>query len=723
MRYSENVKSYLRDWVSKFLRGVEGTHIPKAVKEIELKKIGFLVVTVVLVSAILGTLLFYKLTKAGFPIENVLPREPLFYVHIADVKKVQNEFASSPLWQNVKGIDIEALLEKTGLSEEAQASIRRTKAQISFILSNHLAEKIFGKEIALALYPSPADALTVDTLVEVTPELIVATRISPQENVKERISRMFTMLQILPQAQEEVYKGYTVTSLTFLNMPPVAYTKIKDLLIIGMGKKGVYPCIDVFAHSRGTLSQDHKYVTTQAALFAERDVSGYVQVQGVFSYLKKMVESSFGKKNVSLVSNENLLKFYNQTKGFSTWGCSMAFGELFESKCVVMLNKDEFDSPLLNAYYFKPQKNRALRFIPKDILAYKWYNCFDGSSFLESFHQEQKQLRESLPGYKPSTSGMTKLEKMLSKEIESELIPLIDNEIGGVLKDINFTPFFPFPESVIFFETKDISRMQRFIDTLMEEKKITLLSETYKGILMHYMPIPFVLEFEPGYCMIDEYVLLSTSRQFLKHCIDAYNDDALSLRANSDFQSVNRGITEENNASSFVKPDILLGRIETLIEKMINLMSAAASLQEDYQKLAQQNIEDFHGDIERVESELTVLKEKQSAFREYQDARGEENIARHTEAKQELDRISVDIGEKEKHLALAQKRLQEQELEWEKSTQSTIDARNRLELVKLYIDSVVLPVLSGLKTHKAIGQRTVIRKNLIEIFFYSRIEK
>ena len=671
-----------------------------------MKKVIFILIAVFVI--IFTGILFHKTRGVRLSMEKVLPSEPIFYFHISDVEGVKNELIPARLWKNMAEIDVEKVLEMSEVPAQVRAKVQKFREEASIIFSDPLVEKLFGQEVSAAVYPAGGDISNILKMKDVPPEVIFATRVQGGVKFAEFVYKILGSSDSQLQITEKVYEGYGVNSFKLSDKLTITYVKIKDLLIIGMSEESVLLCVDVALHKRKSLFQDDRYSVTEAELPDNRDILGYIRVDALASYLKQI---SGVLASVPSLQKGNFSEVYNKMKGFYTFGYAQTLGDLSESKTVVMFDKKEVSSNFRKICSVKPQKNHALRFIPKGIIAYNWSNWFDANAFWEKFQGEKSRMKTALP-----VSQIADIDEKWREKIENEIIPAIDNEIGIVVKDIDSTGLFPVPEAFIFLEVTDTSDALQIMDALTKENNLSFFDETYRDVPIKYMTIPFISGLEPAYCVIDGYLLVSTSRQMLKGCVDSYNDEKLSILADPVFKAVDFGITNKNNSTSFLRPDILFGRVEDLVKKATGLMSLAVTPMS--RKITKQGIEEMQRDVEEMEGEISDLKKKS---RELRSEKSETLSAE--ERDKELARMQNTIGEKEKQLTDGRKKIEEEKARWERNTQSMANARTRYERMKFYTETILFPVLDGLKAYKAIGQRAVIEDGHIDKFSYSRIEK
>lgn len=671
-----------------------------------MKKIIFIILTVVLVLA-LG-IIYYQIKIAKLPIERVIPEQAIFYVRVSGIEESLQEFKTTRLWWNIRDIDVQLLLEKSGLNQDEIAQFNIYKPEFFRTVSELLLNKFFGQELALALYPNKISTFEdPEALLDIASNIVLVTRLAPEAEFIEFVSKLLNKCGQKFQTKLEEYKGHQITIVKLTDKLSFAYVKIRDMLVVSLGKKLVIACLDVVAGDKSSLSKDKDYISTVSQFPRSSQTIAYGNLESFCSNLRRLINILPESEQIPAEQKVRLLESFDKIAGLKTLGISSVSGKISSNKVVLTFDKAEMDPAIARACSFKPQKNITINFAPKDIIIYQWSNCFDAKMSWDNFQQElSKRPKEFTPGPSPEDI-ITGIEEELGKSIESDIIPALSNEIGGFLSDINLDGPVPIPEIVFFVKTKDKSAIKSIIDTLTEKNNLSVQPEEYKDIRIKYILLPFGRSFQPGYCFLDEYLLISTRPKLLKESIDSYNDKSISLAANKDFQAIDFGLTEKNNAAFFLKTDVLLRKVRGVCEWGVSWLSLMSTTLEAYQQKAEQYLDNLRRDIQIEQLELKSLKDNLQLTKE----------------EQEITNLQAKIKEKEEKINLAKKDLEEKEQELENMIQNSPVAKIDLSLVRLYLDDVVYPILDGLETNKAIGSRSIFSENTVEAQTFFKVEE
>ena len=278
------------------------------------------------------------------------------------------------------------------------------------------------------------------------------------------------------------------------------------------------------------------------------------------------------------------------------------------------------------------------------------------------------------------------LEAGLGLSIEKDIVPVLANEVGAFLSDIDLSGPFPVLKLTLFAKITDKAAVENIMDGLIKKGNLILNVEDHKGRPVKYVSLPLGTNFQPGYCFLEDYFLISLNRQSLEEAIDASENKSLSLLENEDFQSVDFGLREENNTVSFLDLDLLFTEIEEVCSWLATWFPLLSSGGDQARKV-----------------HMETLKER---------------IA---EKEEELEKLKADAGVGERKISSLQKELDKEKEKLEEMIQQPpkrIDAAT----VKFYLDEVVSPLLDGLKMYKATSSRSVIVDQAVEVTSYTRIE-
>jgi len=684
-----------------------------------MKKVTFIILAIVLF-LVLGGVIFYKVKIAKLPIENVLPEGAIAYLRISDIEKSVDEFKATRLWRNIKNIDVEMLMEKSGLSQEEIGQYRNFRSKFFTSVAELFLGRYFGREIAIALYPSKIDAIGPDTALDVASDFILVTRLKPGAEFLEFVSKLFNKFGQKVQIEHEKYKDREITIVKLNDKLDIAYVKIRDLLVIGFGKKAAYSCLDVATKKTTSLSHDKDYVSTMSRLPRAARSVAYGNTELFFSEIKGLLNKIFESQHVTAEQQAEVLRSFDKLAGFKTAGFASIPGKISKDRTIWFFDKSKMDPFIAELYSLRPQKNNSIKFVPKDIIGYQW-SCFTPKStwnyYKEILSEELKQAEQG-PSFVDIIVGF---ESEFGMSIEKDIIPALGNEIGGILSDINLGGPVPALEVILFVRMNDKSVLEKLMNTLIKKNNIPMQSEVHRDINIEYITLPFGTNFQPAYCFLGDYFLISTGREPLKESIDTLAGQSDSLMANEDFKAINFGLTDKNNTISFLKVDLLLHRIRGICEWGFEWMSLLSKQLKASQERAEFEMEYYKKEIQTKESELASLKGSLRLIeKEIESLKSQELDA--SLQQEELSRLESRIEEKQDEINISKENLEDREKHLTMINKSPM-VKMDTSVVRLYLDKVVYPILEGLQTVKAVGSRTVFSENMLETQSFSKTEE
>ena len=684
-----------------------------------MKKIAIAVFAVLLV--LVGAFFYYQAKTAKLAIEDVLPADAAVYARVSNLEKNLNELKQTKLWRNIKNIDIEKVMKKSGASSDDVKQYREFTENMSSFVSGILLNKFFGQEVAVAVYPVKLNPDNFSkAFLEAASGIVVVTRISSDAQFIELVTKVYQKLDKKIVVTSEKYEGKEITIIKVNDNVNIAYTKIKDLLVISLDKKTIFASLDTYAKRKPSLGQDGSYLSTTAQLPKQPESITYANFKMLISGMQQLNElASANSKEPNRYEIQGLEKF----TGFEGIGIASVGGKIAKNKMVVTFNKNLMDPTLAKTYSLKPVVNSSIHFIPKNIIGYQW-TCFDPELYWESFKNDAPQTKSYAKGDMPpvSSSEVIKgIESALGVSIEKDIVPVLGNESGALLSDINLNGPVPIPELVIFVKVKDKEAVKNIFSKALQKNNIPVEEEEYQGKKIKYIPSPLGVSLQPAYCLVDDYLLISTSNNLIKACLDAYGDKANSLLANVDFESFKLNFNEKNISIFFLDANLLLERLKGVGDWTVGWVSLLHSRRVAFMKEAEKELNDFKAAIQDDEAQLKVLKAKQESMKaEANTPKGQSSsdIAKNTE----LVELENQIKAKEENLILDKDELEEKEIRFDGMVKKNVQQDIDPGLVKFYLDEVVYPIMDGLKIIKATASVTNFKENTVETVSYYNVQ-
>ena len=667
-------------------------------------------VIALLVLCVVLVVVFYGILSKPTAIESVIPSNAVVFVKVSDVDKQVKDLEASKLWKNIKNIDIEMLMEKSGVQKEQIDNFKTTKAELSGFFGGLVLDKYFGKEIALAIYPSQVKDASPEAFLEGVSGVTLITRVKPEANFIDLISKVFNKVGKKYDVSEENYNGKKITVIKVDDKVSLAYVKIKDLMVIGIGKKAAISCCDVADKKAVSLAQDKNYIAAMSKFPKGADVVAYgnmeLVVSGLRQFANSVMKSFKGEQGTQQQAADNMNKAFDMYSGFKTLTYARYPGKVVKERFVLNIDKPKLMPFFKDFYSMAPRKSAALKLAPEKTIYYAWetYDFKSYWNYMKSELEKNTGTAEAIPAFtlKDMISGF---EKQTGMSIDNDIIPALGDEAGFFLTDINLDGMIPIPEFAFFVKVKQKNTLEKLMSPLFQGGKPENRSESYKGVDIKYIALPFGLTIQPAYCYVGDYMIVSIGLSPLKASVDSYAGASKSLADSEDFKSVNQGLTEPNNGVLFIKTDVLFQKAKGICDWGIRWIAFMSEQEKKFKQTMESRAGKLKADIEAAAKNIAILKAQQ---------------ANPSLAVEDAKKLSADIESGEAMIAANRQELdqyQEMMAQKQRSSLSDIDT----SLVQLYLDKAVYPILDGLQSLKAVGLKTIYTENALETETFSKI--
>jgi len=518
------------------------------------------------------------------------------------------------------------------------------------------------------------------------------------------------------------YKTYKITTIEFSPEIELSYVRIKDLLIIGLGKKSVQLCVDAFTKRKISLAQDVDYLAVRKRLLNPAQIVGFVDTKMLMSEYRQytaLVCKALGRKAL-LCRRNNLSLGLKGLSYFRMSGFSSVLGNFPKSKSVIFLNKNRSSVSYAKVYSFKPQNNHTIDFVPRNIIGYYWMNYFD-------IRSAWKNLRRGLSGasrkssHSLSSVSINSIMKTKLGVTFKDIIPVVGRQIGGFLSDVGLGGMFPMPKFLIFVKINDQNSAENIINSLIKKNNILMQSENYGSENIKYILLPFGSNIRPGYCFMNNFLLISSTDELIKESIDVYENKAGSLTTNDDFKAVDFGLTGKNNAVLFLNTGLLLDKIKGVSDWALGWISFIPLSISAYEDKLTGQLSDLKRNINSMVSDLATVKINLKMLEN--EIKNDRNQGLDVSSKQKKLAVLKAISEaKGRRIMFYRGKLEAKQRELNKKNKDVLAAKTYIPLISLYLKKVVYPILEGFKEMRAVGYRVVFNKKAVENLLFYRIQ-
>ncbi|MDO8675894.1 MAG: DUF3352 domain-containing protein [Candidatus Omnitrophota bacterium] len=619
---------------------------------------------VVLVLAI-GISLFLVCGKS-IAMQDVFPPQPVFYARLDHVAENITKAGGSSFWKNISAIDVPKVLVRNNVGQPRVKRIEEFLSGINAFIQNPWARIVFGKEVAFGFYEDGG--------------FLFALRLGPSVHAAEIISRFGDQWGDEVVTSRREYQGASIITVDVKKKNVVfQYVRLGDLLVAAPGDSLMLnKVIDVYHKKAPGLVSDGNF-----AFVAGR---AYPAGQGFF-YVNARSLNDVLKQRAAAWEAQDLEEMSARTTGVESYGLSFLPGEVNRWKLIVGVDPALMNPEARKALSCPPSEQPPVKFVPPGVIAYQWGACYD-------FKQVWERLREQAQAVPPSVEEQARqfkrrLEKRLGLQFESDVLPLLGNEAGGYLTDVDTTGMFPYPRFLVFLKVKDRTKTEGLLAQLTPDLLVPVLEEDHSKVKIRYAPVPLGPNMDPGYCFIGDYLVFSSTRQLLKKSIDTAADASRSLGADKTARAFGLSASDKANAVAFVRLDVFAKRLRELLDWADKYMSSQATAASAFQQESEAKKEAIARVMAAKTVELTLAERKIEDPSVAPDA--VENLRQSVQAlRDDIKTGTAQSGELDVLAAQYQAQAQSAKLWMFNSRQ------------------VVVPVLKGLETLRALGVKTAL---------------
>jgi hypothetical protein len=709
-----------------------------------MKKILVVMLIVILVIAV-GFGIFF-LIRGEVAFEDVLPEGPVLYVKFSDVEAHVKRLTATKLWDSLRRIDY-SLLGGKDQARQRETILRTLQQAGSNPTAQAVLRKMFGNEFAFVIYPVSLDIAALlegapgsmaNLTGEITSSVFLITRIDPTIQFAESLAGFLNQGGSGPRMETVFYGKYQIHMVTLLDVGmKLAFVRIKDILVIGIGDKPLRSIVDVYQGRQKALRTDSRFQkvmrgqgksASQSAGDGKAGLSGYLDTGRLITTLKKEMHHFLNwqeeaiRKTAADAPEEAGPKIAEAKRqweeglkrlaGFESFAFAAYLGDIPTFKFDVLMNKAAWDPQMAASYACPPAENGTLRFVPQEALGYYWDNCFD-------FNEFWGQIKEGIASVQREAGRpvMEDVPQVMGMDLEKDILPVFGHEIGGYLKGIQAGGAFPIPHILFFVKIKDKEGAGRLLTAIGEQVPFILQEEDYKGIKIKYVVSPLGEEVQPGYCVLGDYWLVAIQRQTLKTSIDAYNDPSRSLPGAPAFQKIDFGLSGPNRWAMFARVGEIAHDLEGAIEWGKTWIASQDTQKDAFRSGSERRLADVEKEIAAQKEELVAAKSRIAALDDEiwdRQSRGIDVSA----LQAEMDQLKEGVKTLEGGIALSVERKREMAEIIHGYKGGLADKDNRDTI----LEGVIRPLLKSLVFIKTLGARMTLQDETLETILFLKVE-
>jgi hypothetical protein len=415
-----------------------------------------------------------------------------------------------------------------------------------------LFKALFGQLAVLALLPVHMQGPEQNRLNPIPASLAVISR--PQHNVHfiDFVRQIYTKAF---DVRTEAHGRFEVTHFELESGLTVFYALADDLLIVTLDSGTIKQCLDLAQSQGACLAAESGFQDLRAQLHtADSRRFVYADIPGIHRNLMPILQAFAGSDQ----RLEVMQRFGNANRGLG----ALAYvsddpgGGLLRDKIVLKIDKGAMDPVYARLYSVQPAAGKTLKMAPGQTLLYGWLNALDLRSRLDIYRQQamldEKALKAADVRLKAETGiGLDRLLQSFGRQF------------GLILTDVNTGGLFPVPKLALCAEMAQPEVVAKLMARLAGKAPVPLRQEQFEGITLHYLVLPLGNDLQPAYAFVDGFCVVAMNPQLIKQMIASRK--GANLAADSEFQSVDKGLSDANNQVYFIRTDQLMAKLNEIV--------------------------------------------------------------------------------------------------------------------------------------------------------------
>lgn len=471
------------------------------------------------------------ITSQGMPafgsLMDITPDKPLLFFQLTGAGSMISE--DSNFWQQVSQAPF---WEIVYAELEIQSKMKNVHLAIEPGVS--MISRIFGEDIVFVL-PQ------FQNIVAISPLLMLRLRDSGDDLGGIISSSIEIALSNAPGGAME-YGGYKITTIPLPEGVPVALScaLLDDVIAIGLGNVTIRKVIDLMNGSEGAVSikDDPEFAAIMAKIPQPENsktdqplMVHHVDTAKIVAFANSFYPLIQGNLPgaVQMIAGK-ALQWFDLVSSVSSR--TTITDEGLTAQRYVTLNPDATSQNFLKMLQAEPDLSGSMAFVPEDAVAYAGTNLANPKLIWEMLYSTISDM--------PEISGMAlgqlaQMEQQLGISLEEDLFSWMGNEVAYVANDVGASLSANFGNSP-FGEDSDVrvclllkvtdrekaqAGLQKVTDlfTQMSEGQLVIQKQDYMGEVI-YVPAELPIPIKPGYALVDNYLLIGPSVDYIQSLID-----------------------------------------------------------------------------------------------------------------------------------------------------------------------------------------------------------
>lgn len=487
------------------------------------------------------------------PVPSLFPSGLMVWIHSTGSGEIIKQIKKSNFFKQAVEYEIIDPSKPLLINIETTSNKKNILSKISSQLEEKFLMDILGQEVGLAFYPPDKAGIS---------NYLFAAKISTITKIQEKLNRLKdSVFGGAATVSEKKYNNKTIViyqskeqknSFQYVIFENIFLGSSSDILL----KKGI-DLIEGKENSRFVDSAEFK------SLFKASDLAAaglfFMDIEKIIPHISKYIVPS---QKVSSTAIEDAKK---ELESFKNLGFTFTIRKGLKIKSWLTINTKKADQKLIETVGLEPRESKSLSFISDKVIVYG-ANIYNPTYFFNEFTKafETGKIKKN--------AGEKTLEEFLKESIGinlADIIPFIGNEFFYSAFAPGKALPLPIPDITIGFEIKNKKKIElllkKFETNMMKSlQQKSFQRDIYKDYNIYYLPTPIGIE--PGYSIVNNFLLLSINQTGIKRLIDTLKKETLQLNKNQKFISAK--IPEKNNGLFFINATLLWDNLSEVITKM-----------------------------------------------------------------------------------------------------------------------------------------------------------
>ena len=488
---------------------------------------------------------------------DVTPAKPLLFAEKSGISDIINK--DSNLWKQIAQAPFWELL-YAELETETKVKDIHLAIEPGLLLLSHL----FGQDVVFVM-PE------FKQLTDISP--LFMFRLKDDDDLGTILSQSIKVALANVAKKNSEYGGYTIAHIPLPEVPfGVSCALVGNIFAVGLGDTTLKKVIDLANGSEGdeiAITQDASFKSIMENLpIPESSRTGqhlavcHLNMAKVVA-LGNLFYAMFSKQ----IPDERLRPIVGMALKWldlvpSVTSVITVTDEGVVSQNYMPLNPNATSKNFLAILQTEPGQLESIRFAPEDAIGYGGSNLIDLKRLWEMAHELIADMPET---GEQALEGLEQIQQQFGIDLNEDLFSWMGNELGAVYSDYPGFSKNNIPNKIcLLVKVTDSEKALQGLQKLTTlgvniakdkhpELELSIQPQEYMGETIYTVPqlgrsLELPVPIEPGYAIVNNFLLLSPSAEYIKKLIDCSAGRVKDISASPIFQSVKDRIPEKVNS-------------------------------------------------------------------------------------------------------------------------------------------------------------------------------